>query len=265
MISTLGGAHLNTPVKGHSAGGVTLEVLIKDKPAKRYVSPTDSNVYIEGRDGSEFTLQIKNNNNHRVLVILSVDGLSVVDGEAAGEDSKGYIVNGYQTINVPGWTVDQETVAKFTFSGKKGGSYAEKIGQDAFNKGVIGVLVVDDKDRRRYRNSYNGMIPKGEDLYGMATSCSVGSPLRASGATLSASNAALPQDMGTDFGAAADYKTTLVDFTRGAVLGMIELFYDDAQGLKRRGINISEYDKVAPRPSAFPKLGCRIPEGWSRG
>lgn len=237
-----------TPVK------CTTEVLIKGKPVKTYISPLDSQTYIEGRDGSEFTIRFRNPNNFRVLVIPSVDGLSIMSGDAASEHSSGYVLAPFETLDVSGWTVDQSTVAKFTFSGKKGASYAEKMGEDAFNKGVIGAIFIREKVKPvAYMNSYNAAYACGS-------------------ATLSCSNASsgvfrgvtpAPQDMGTAFGEAADFKTRTVAFERGDEINTVELYYDDIQGLKSRGIVVTEVDKMIQRPKAFPARGCKVPEGWT--
>ena len=257
------------PITGHSAGNVFLDVLVKDKIIPRHTSPIDGRVFVEGRDGSEFVIRVRNQNNHRVLVLISVDGLSVLDGGAASEDSTGYVLNAFQTMDLPGWTLNNEAVAKFTFAGKKGGSYVEQIGGDAVNKGVIGVLVYDDKNRPRprtptvFRSAVVGMgmaniagssattfsnsISKGlggDDMLGGALSCA-------------------PQDMGTGFGDETEFKTVNVDFERGAKMGDgIELFYDDRQGLKKHGIVLDAVPSTTI-PKAFPGTGCKVPPNWT--
>jgi hypothetical protein len=69
------------------------------------------------------------------------------------------------------------------------------------------------------------------------------------------------QTLGTGFGDASTFETTTVDFERGDMIALFELFYDDAQGLKRRGIDVR---RGAPaRPSAFPAdepKGCHTAE-----
>lgn len=109
--------------------------------------------YIEGRKGSEYTLYFFNNTNYSVEVVFSVDGLSVVDGKPAGVNSKGYVVRGYSTIEVPGWYINASTVGKFVFQ-PQGDSRdltyvealkADGIQVDAGNQGVIGCLVFTEK------------------------------------------------------------------------------------------------------------------------
>jgi hypothetical protein len=117
--------------------------------AREFVSPIDRQTYVEGREGSNFALRLRNSNPFRVLAIPSVDGLSVLDGEPAGERSMGYILEANETLDIPGWVVDQGTAAKFFFSGLKadGGddSYAAQSGKDTNNKGFIGLKVFKEK------------------------------------------------------------------------------------------------------------------------
>jgi hypothetical protein len=143
---------------------VELRVRIKGtKVAFEYTSPKDLLNYIEGRDGSEFEIEVINHNHFRIEAIVSVDGLSVIDGKEAGDDSRGYVLDRFGRITIPGWKVDSSTVAKFQFSGRKGGSYVERSTGQATNKGVIGLMVY--KERVSAGNKgisgipYNGYPP----------------------------------------------------------------------------------------------------------
>ncbi len=122
----------------------------RDHIAREFISPYDRQTYIEGREGSNFSIRLENKNNYRVLAIPSVDGLSVLDGEPAGEGSPGYILDANQTLDIPGWVVDKGTAAKFFFSGLKadGGddSYVVQSGQGPANKGIIGLKVFSEKN-----------------------------------------------------------------------------------------------------------------------
>jgi len=105
--------------------------------------------FIEGRKSSEYELYFRNNQSRRVKVIFSVDGLSVIDGKPASAESTGYVVNGYDSITVPGWKINDGKVAKFVFrpqGEKDNGTYVEKLKDagfnvDAGNQGVIGCMV----------------------------------------------------------------------------------------------------------------------------
>jgi hypothetical protein len=123
-------------------------VCIDGKSVKEYEG-RDGNVYIEGRRGSEFTLKFKNNTSSRVLAVISVDGLSVTDGKPAGKHSDGYVCGAWQTIEIPGWKLNSNKVAKFEFQpqgDRKPKTYVEELAAEGFdvdtgNQGVIGVMV----------------------------------------------------------------------------------------------------------------------------
>lgn len=123
---------------------ITLLIYVKGHtPAIEYKA-NDFRTFIEGRDGSDFEIEVVNNNPFRVEAIVSVDGLSVTDGKEAGDSSRGYVVEANGRVRIPGWKVDGDTAAKFTFTGRKGGSYVEQATNQATNKGVIGLMVFEE-------------------------------------------------------------------------------------------------------------------------
>ncbi len=75
-----------------------------------------------------------------------------------------------------------------------------------------------------------------------------------------------PQNnLGTGFGKASDYKTTITAFQRGDLLVTMAIFYDDAKGLKARGIQLERpVVKVKQNPDPFPADNCAPPPGWTR-
>lgn len=248
------------------SGNVSLTVLVHGRddaagtPAREYVSPVDRDTYIEGREGSNFSLRIHNRSHNRVLAIPSVDGLCVLDGKPAGAESRGFVMSPGQVLDVPGWMVDRETVARFVFSGTRDGedtSYVAQMGGDTTHKGVLGVLVISEKRLPR---------PRGGDV--MFTASASGALRSRPLAMMSASRGpsvhedTASQSLGTGFGEASEFRTRAASFERGGILTRIDLYYDDARGLKRRGIDVSR--PVSRRPSAFPALdgGCTPPPGW---
>lgn len=129
---------------------VELLIWIKGcKNAFEYKSPKDFNTYVEGRDGSEFEIEVRNHNPFRIEAIVSVDGLSVTTGEEAGEKSYGYVVDAHGSVRIPGWKRGNQTAAAFTFTGRKGGSYVEQTTGEPTNKGVIGLMAYKEKVEHR--------------------------------------------------------------------------------------------------------------------
>jgi hypothetical protein len=134
---------------------VDLLIMIKgEKPAFEYQSPLDFKTYVEGRDGSEFEIEVRNRNTFRIEAVISVDGLSVLDGKTAGDDTQGYLVPALGSVRIPGWKLNGTKAAAFVFSGRKGGSYVEQSTGQATNKGVIGMMVFEEK-AKMYRPDNN--------------------------------------------------------------------------------------------------------------
>jgi hypothetical protein len=247
------------------SGSMSLAVVIHGPKgaheAREYLSPVDHDTYVEGREGSSFTLRIRNGSHRRVLAVPSVDGLSVLDGKPAGSSSPGYVLDPWQTLEVVGWKVDGDTAARFFFAGsspESDGSYVAAIGGDIANKGVIGAIFFAEERSERPMPVFRGR-QRGSML--MASSASVSKGVMRS---MPLSAEAQSQTLGAGFGEATGFRTRTVSFRRGSRIAGVSLRYDDARGLKRRGIDVSR--PSSGRPSAFPAddRGCAPPPGWQR-
>lgn len=115
-------------------GDFEFSVRVHGRPVREYFH--DNEIWIEGRKASDFVLRVRNNGMLRALAVPSVDGLSVMDGEPASFDSSGYIIAGNSYLDIPGWRLNDEEIAKFRFH-KPERSYAAKSGQP-LNIGVLG-------------------------------------------------------------------------------------------------------------------------------
>ena len=132
-------------------------VLVNGRPVTEVTHNGDT--YIEGRKGSKFTLRVRNNSWKRILVVPSVDGRNVLDGEPCGIESRGYVIGARETLDIPGWTLpnqdpgkeDSDSVGRFIFraqgapDGSRRQTYAEAMG-DPDNQGVIGFMVFKEKE-----------------------------------------------------------------------------------------------------------------------
>lgn len=98
--------------------------------------------YVEGRKGQPFSILFRNNSAERVLAIPSVDGVSVLDGNAATDASRGYVVNAYASIEIKGWRTSLNDVAQFVFETRDGSYAATGPVGDGRNCGVIGCVVL---------------------------------------------------------------------------------------------------------------------------
>lgn len=136
-----------------------IRVLVKGRPVTEYAHM--GNVFIEGREGSDFEIEFINRNAFRVEAVISVDGLSVLDGKDAGVHSSGYLVDGNSSIRIPGWKLNEQQAASFFFSGK-GESYATQATGAARNNGVIGAMVFKEKVNystySQHNNVFRGIV-----------------------------------------------------------------------------------------------------------
>ena len=281
-----------------------LNILIGGKPITEYAH--EGNTFVEGRKGSEFEVEFKNKSSKQVLVVPSVDGKSIFDGNPATPDSRGYVIRPWGSIRIPGWTLDSQAVAKFTFEDKNK-SYSAAVTQEgeAVVSGVIGVMVYAEKEKPVSINHiYHhyprpnpfpqpGVYPRspGDWPYNApmwSSTCAVGS----AGATLS--NTATPLskgvmrgmnvataattavsdsadmasedsfNMGAGFGQKTDFRTTNVEFERGPVQAVMQLYYDSRKNLEKRGIEVVKKDQryLNELPQAFQGTGCTPPPGW---
>lgn len=277
----------------------SLEVLVHGKAATKYYH--EGLFYVEGRKGTEYVLRFQNNTGERVLAVMSVDGLSIMDGEEASYESNGYIVGPYSAISVPGWRLDNDSVAKFKFGGS-GAAYASKKGK-GLNLGVLGCAVFKEK-KMSFPNWKPTVMTNGEvqntgpiwlrdynltgrnvtehvfsctdttvsdsitcfnaDSAGPVPVCAVGG-----GATSSshAYRTAVKQELGTEFGGETSCRVREIEFFKEDLpVEVIDIHYDSRAGLERRGI---QFDKVIYVPCSFPKApkrssGCKPPPGWQR-
>lgn len=268
-----------------------LRVLINGKYATQYNSNGD--LYLEGRPGSTYELELRNNTNTEAEFVVSVDGLSIIDGKPAGSASTGYIIGAWQTARIKGWKVDSETAAEFKF-GAKSKSYAAKSeAGDVQNAGVIGLQVFPKKYvAPPYIHHVN---PLWEDPWYTPTFGRLETRSRSAELTKSASSkrrvlptnaalnnmavgmaavtmdcAATPESftssVGTEFGDATSFKTTKVNFERASSTPTLTsvLYYGDAKDLNKLGIVLDWQKPTTVKPQAFPADGCVPPKGWRK-
>src|SRR4051812_5447328 len=93
-----------------------LSLLVKNKPIPEYHH--EGSVFVEGRNGSEYVIRVKNNSSVQACFIVSVDGLSVLDGKVGSDESPGYVLKPWQTLDIACYKVDADTGAKFVFGSK---------------------------------------------------------------------------------------------------------------------------------------------------
>jgi hypothetical protein len=108
--------------------------------------PTSRAGFVSGEEGERYEIVVRNLTPHRIEVVVSVDGLDVLDGRSASYAKRGHLIEGKGTIRIAGWRTSTSSVAAFRFASKSD-SYAERKHGDSRNVGVIGVAVFKQKGR----------------------------------------------------------------------------------------------------------------------
>ena len=219
-----------------------LEVVVHGRPVTEYARL--GNMFVEGRIGSEFVLRVRNNSDRRSVVVVSVDGLSVMNGRTASRLDSGYVLDSNENLEIPGWRLNDQAVANFFFSALPG-AYASQMDKPD-NIGVIGAVM--------YHEKYQPLIFLGST--GGATR-GFGSMVRARG-------------VGTGFGREIEHTVQRIRFEReDTPAGEITLRYDTAEGLRSRGIvvvspHLRPVDPVIVADPFPADHGCQPPAGWPR-
>ena len=80
----------------------------------------------------------------RLEVVLSVDGLDVIDGRTASFGKRGYVIEPHRQLVVEGFRQSTDAVAAFRF-GPVRESYANQKYGDTRNVGVIGIAIFNER------------------------------------------------------------------------------------------------------------------------
>jgi hypothetical protein len=122
-----------------------VNILVNGNRCKQYHH--NGKIFIEAKEGSEYAIEIKNNEWKRILAVCSVDGLDILSGKPATEDGPGYVLSPFNNAKFDGFRVSDDKVAKFVF-GAKGSSYAaSKEDGSERNVGVIGIRIFSEKEK----------------------------------------------------------------------------------------------------------------------
>ena len=220
------------------------ELVVRPKnrtPADEY--PHQGRTWIEGRDNSSFVVEVTNHGHLRARAVVSVDGVSVLDGKPASFDGQGYVVNPGQTISIPGWATSASSAAEFFFTRKSEG-YAEQTGQGG-NAGVIGAAFFEERPPVATRRVTPGGKPWSPMTKGIVASAS----------------------LSTGFGDSVDWNTTQTTFDQAhsTPSATLVLNYDSASNLQKMGIRLRERNVATATSQAFPGNSagyCEPPPSW---
>ncbi len=128
-----------------SMGGGLITMGLRDENGhflNGYVSGAKN--YVVGEAGTRYTILLRNRSPFRFEVVLSVDGLDVLDGKDASLAKRGYVLDPRGELEVDGFRQSMDQVAAFRF-GTVSSSYANQKHGETRNVGVIGVAVFHER------------------------------------------------------------------------------------------------------------------------
>jgi len=211
---------------------VALEVLVGGRPLPT-VAYAGRAYLVVPRLGDEYEIRVRNYGPRRVTAIVSVDGLSVINGEPASEANPGYVVAPRGEIVIDGWRRNTDTVAAFRFVERER-SYAARTGRPD-NVGVIGLIAVEEQTPRP--------VPPPQPL-----------ERKEGGAFAPRKADAAVGETGTGYGRDIDSRVYYVPFVRSGNKRTIVLYYDTAEALRRAGVPVE-----GRFPEPFPGDGGFVP------
>jgi hypothetical protein len=136
---------------------VDVQIRVDGEAAPLYFAPRgDQRHYFEAFAGRNYAVVLRNNTARRIGVLLTVDGLNVVNGEitrqSPGEPM--YVLGPWESATIRGWRTSLDEVRRFVFVDERR-SYAERTGQANGDMGWIRVLAFREQPRVKLW-SWNG-------------------------------------------------------------------------------------------------------------
>lgn len=130
----------------HAVGSL-IDLQVVDRDSGETLTPVwaRGSWWIAGRPGARYEVRLANRDARRTLSVLSIDGVNAISGDTAAWSQTGYVLDGYDRIEVAGWRKNLEQVAAFTFTALPD-SYAARTGRPT-DVGVIGVAVFTERTR----------------------------------------------------------------------------------------------------------------------
>lgn len=220
--------------------------------------------WIAGNPGDRYAVRLVNRTGHRMLVVLSVDGVNAVSGETAAPDQSGYVLDPWERAEIAGWRKNLSDVAQFYFTALPD-SYAARTGRPD-NVGVIGAAVFREKAyvpppvlqpslgdaAPGYREAARGASESTANTAGDAAKAAGSAPASPLSQALH-QTARKAERLGTGHGEREYAPTRYTRFERAgsSPTEVVSLRYDSRESLAARGI-LPRPRPTWPEPQPFP-------------
>jgi hypothetical protein len=159
---------------------VDVQVLVEGRSAPLYYAPGRwDRRYFQAFRGRHYALRITNRSGRRVGVVISVDGLNVVNGERSslGRGESMYVLDPWESATIRGWRTSLEQVRQFVFVDEER-SYATRTGQANGDMGWIRVLAFEERRPLARFDAPRIQRPYGDEASGRAEDQSRGRDAR---------------------------------------------------------------------------------------
>ena len=276
--------------------------LIRPKSGKPFRQINhDGQCYLVAPKKGRYHIKLHNNCAARKLAVVSVDGLSVLDGEKASTHGDGYVLDGWETLIIKGWRRTDEEVAEFNFT-EKDESYSAQAGKGTKNTSVVGVTVFDERCEFKIRpiteihHYHSPWSPYVSDQYRSVTvehvpqSITLTSAVEGDEPVINqcylSTNTPSPRgttprrrlkgsmdagllrsaavDLGTGYGKRAEMRVEYVSFNRASATPsvVISIRYAMKARLKEWGVPVDAKSVDVPQPFPAERVACEPPPGW---
>jgi hypothetical protein len=227
--------------------------------------------FVLGQHGQRYNIRIRNNGPQRVEVVLAVDGRDAVSGQTTDlVNHRGHVIAPHGSVRVQGFRQSMSSVASFRFTDPSN-SYSGRMGTP-HRVGAITLAAYPERtfleDRpiaipdRRWRGESGPPPPatkrpthahRGQPMPDDAAAPHAGESRSARDRIVAPWPRPRQNNLGTQYGESRTSRVMEVDFhrqNRTRAAQRITVRYDDAQGLRARGIEV--FPQPRPRPLPRP-------------
>lgn len=264
-----------------------LRILVNNRPIPTF-HDREGKIWVEGRYGTRYAIEVKNDGWKRVLSVVSVDGLNVINGKREEPTrAKGYVISPYNNVIIKGWRVSSDNVKEFYFTSREN-SYSRKLGADESNIGVIGCVIYEEvpkhqpivfqqpptiiKEEHHHHHYREPYYLYNTDWYSGTTTTAATNDILVSNSL----NCSQPVQQEFDFdapvamAAASSFfmatgsgdkitdRSHTVSFGKKVLAATMSIYYDSRENLIRRGVIRDNYGEELPKP--FPNNGNFCPD-----
>ena len=226
----------------------------------------EGRAYVVGKPGNEYQLTVRNRAGEDLLAVVSVDGVNIVSGETAATSQGGYVMSGWDALDIKGWRKSLSHTAAFYFT-SLGDSYAGRTGRPD-NVGVIGVALfkrkwVEPPKELGYSYPQPSRDANRRESPRAAESDAVQSA-PSGGASAVPPPLAKSAPLGTGHGRRENSEARYVNFERASdyPVETLTIYYDSYRNLVARGILNEPIGRREPQP--FPSGFVADPPAWGR-